>query len=194
MRHVIPQRPRFARHDAERQGLYAVLQYCRALMLALAAILVWPAAGLAETEAPALKADLVLVFKSERLLHLMHGGEIIRSYRVALGTQPDGQKVQEGDGRTPEGAYRLDWRNPDSNFHLSLHISYPGPRDVESATELGVEPGSLIMVHGLPNGMTARQVGHPQTDWTAGCIAVTNEEIEEIWALVDDGTAIVIMP
>lgn len=143
---------------------------------------------------PAEKADYVVVVKSERQISLLRQGRVLRRYRVALGERPDGQKLQQGDSRTPEGRYRIDWRNSDSNFHLSLHISYPGPVDLERARSLGLEPGDMIMIHGLPNGFTAEQVGHPQTDWTHGCIAVTNEEIEEIWRLVDDGTPVLIRP
>lgn len=140
------------------------------------------------------KADLVLIRKGERRLELWHGQELLRHYRVALGRNPDGPKQRQGDGRTPEGQYIIDWRNPDSDFHLSLHISYPAVSDIARAREAGHSPGELIMIHGLPNGFSARYVEHPQRDWTEGCIAVTNAEIEEIWRMVDDGTTIVILP
>ncbi len=139
-------------------------------------------------------ADMVVIYKAARELHLLQNGERIRSYRIALGRQPRGDKVMEGDSRTPEGAYMIDWRNPNSNFYLSLHISYPRPEDVAEAAALGVHPGNNIMIHGLPNGRDADQVGHPFRDWTDGCIAVTNEEMEEIWNLVPDGTPIYIFP
>ena len=145
---------------------------------------------LQETES----ADMVLLYKGRRTLYLMRDGEVLRSYSVALGRNPFGHKNQEGDGRTPEGGYLIDWRNPNSDFHLSLHISYPRPQDYRQAREAGVDPGGAIMIHGLPNGRTADEVGHPRFDWTNGCIAVSNEEIEEIWALVEDGTAIFILP
>lgn len=151
------------------------------------------AGQIAETN-PTLKADSIVVVKSDRRLTLMRQGQVLQSYAIALGGQPLGQKVREGDRRTPEGQYQINWRNPDSTFHLSLHISYPGPLDLERARSLGVEPGSMIMIHGLPNGLTAKQIGHPKIDWTHGCIAVTNEEIEEIWKLVDDGTPVIIRP
>ncbi len=138
--------------------------------------------------------DMVLVYKGRRTMYLMRDGEVIRSYAVALGRNPYGHKNREGDGRTPEGGYLIDWRNPDSDFHLSLHISYPRPQDHRTASEAGYDPGGAIMIHGLPNGRTAAEVGHPRYDWTNGCIAVSNEEIEEIWELVDDGTAIFILP
>lgn len=143
---------------------------------------------------PALKADLVLVEKGARRLYLIHKGFIFRSYRIALGYRPNQTKMREGDGRTPEGVYLIDAHNPNSNFHLSLHISYPNSRDMAQAAALGTSPGGMIMIHGLPNGASAAQVQHPSRDWTNGCIAVTNEEIEEIWRFVDDGTPIIIRP
>lgn len=139
-------------------------------------------------------ADMVVVYKAARVMYLLRDGERFRTYRIALGSRPRGDKIKEGDSRTPEGPYVIDWRNPDSDFHLSLHISYPTALDVAEADALGVAPGGDIMIHGLPNGQDAAAVGHPFTDWTGGCIAVTNEEIEEIWGLVADGTPIFIFP
>lgn len=138
-------------------------------------------------------ADRVVVEKANRLLYLYQGDRVLRAYRVALGRQPVGPKMRQGDGRTPEGLYLIDWRNPASEYHLALHVSYPDPYDEARAAEAGVSPGGLIMIHGLPNG---RDVGraHLVRDWTEGCIAVTNEEIEEIWQLVPDGTPIDIRP
>ena len=100
----------------------------------------------------------------------------------------------QGDGRTPEGSYRLDWRNPDSRYHRSIHISYPAPEDRARARRLGVSPGGDIMIHGLPNGRGWIGAAHAGYDWTDGCIAVTNAEMDEIWALVDNGTPIEIRP
>ena len=140
------------------------------------------------------KADLVIVRKAARSLQLMHAGRVIASYRIALGRAPDGPKRQEGDGRTPEGVYTLDWRNANSNFHRSLHVSYPREWDDQRAARWGVPPGGEIMLHGLPNGISAERVGHPYVDWTDGCIALTNAEIDEVWAQVDDGTTIIIYP
>jgi murein L,D-transpeptidase YafK len=141
------------------------------------------------------KADLVVVRKGERTLELLRDGRPFRTYRIALGPEPKGTKRQEGDGRTPEGVYTLDWRNPKSNFYRALHVSYPRPGDDDvQAIRWGVPAGGLIMVHGLPNGIPAKRMGHPWNDWTNGCIAVTNEEIDEIWSLVDDGTTIIIYP
>jgi murein L,D-transpeptidase YafK len=144
--------------------------------------------------ASAQKADLIVIHKEQRIMKLLSGGDTVRQYRIALGFSPKGHKRREGDGRTPEGAYRIDWRNERSNFHLSLHIDYPQSDDSSAAAAVSADPGRDIMIHGLPNGFTADQVGHPRTDWTSGCIAVTNAEIEEIWHLIDDGTVVLILP
>lgn len=143
---------------------------------------------------PAQQADLVEVWKARRRLVLSRGGRVLRTYRVALGLDPVGHKRQEGDGRTPEGVYHIDGRNPRSLFHLSLRVSYPGPGDVAAAQAAGVPPGGDIMVHGQPNGRRWPAWCRLRRDWTAGCIAVTDREIREIWSLVPDGTPIVIRP
>jgi murein L,D-transpeptidase YafK len=140
------------------------------------------------------KADLVIVHKAKRTLELRRDGEVLASYRVALGPEPTGTKRQEGDGRTPEGVYTLDWRNTESGFYRSLHISYPSPADRTPADRWGVSAGGLIMIHGMPKGRNADSVGHPSNDWTNGCIAVTNDEIDHIWQSVEDGTTIIIYP
>jgi murein L,D-transpeptidase YafK len=140
------------------------------------------------------KADLVVVYKSERILQLKRAGRLLKAFPIALGREPTGPKLKEGDGRTPEGVYTLDWRNPDSQFYRAIHISYPRQGRSHHATRWGVSPGGHIMLHGLPNGVSAERVGHPRRDWTEGCIALTNEEIDEIWARVEDGTTIIIYP
>ena len=140
------------------------------------------------------KADRVVVVKHERRLYLMRGRRVLRSYRVALGRYPKGHKISEGDARTPEGRYTLDYKLVDSAFHRAIHISYPNANDLQRAQTLGVSPGGQIMIHGLPNEKTVHDVGHPSLDWTQGCIAVTNREIEEIWASVEEGTPIEIIP
>lgn len=136
----------------------------------------------------------VLVDKGERRLYLLSGDREVRSYRISLGDNPVGHKLYEGDARTPEGDYTLDWRNPDSDFYKSIHISYPSPKDREQARAWGLDPGGSIMIHGLPNNAADMAFAYVGLDWTEGCIAVTNEEIDEIWALVDDGTPIRILP
>ena len=138
--------------------------------------------------------DLVVVYKSERTLHLKRKGQIIRSYDIALGAQPEGHKLLEGDNRTPEGVYTLDWRNANSQFYRSMHISYPHEDDQAAAQRRDVSPGGLNMIHGMPNGRRATDMNHPLNDWTSGCIAVTNDEMDEIWSLVEDGTTIIIFP
>ena len=148
----------------------------------------------AEPGARPAKADRVLILKGERRLLLFRRGQIFRSYRIALGRDPVGGKVRQGDGRTPEGRYTLDRRNGKSRFHRAIHISYPGPEDRRRASRLGVAPGGAIMIHGLPNGFGFIGAEHAKWDWTDGCIAVTDEEIDEIWSFVDDGTPIDIRP
>lgn len=140
------------------------------------------------------QVDLVEVFKGARRMELKRQGRTIRRYRVALGFAPEGPKEREGDGRTPEGAYVLDARNPRSAFHLSLRVSYPDEADKARAAARGVPPGSDIFVHGQPNGWRRFFVRHPRKDWTVGCVAVTDAEIREIWSLVPTGAAIVIHP
>jgi murein L,D-transpeptidase YafK len=138
--------------------------------------------------------DRVVVLKSERRMVLMYGSAVIRVYNVALGRYPKGHKMREGDSRTPEGSYTLDYRLEESLFHRAIRISYPNERDRARAREAGVDPGGQIMIHGLPNDWTAEQIDHPRLDWTQGCIAVTNEEMDEIWRLVRIGTPIDIYP
>jgi murein L,D-transpeptidase YafK len=145
--------------------------------------------------APAeVQASDVLVLKGERRLILRRGEAEIAAYDIALGFEPEGDKRREGDGRTPEGRYIIDWRNPTSAYHLSLHISYPSAADSTAAAAVGEDPGGMIMIHGLPPGLCWLGAAHALRDWTAGCIAVTSEEIEEIWRLVPDGTPIEILP
>jgi murein L,D-transpeptidase YafK len=141
-------------------------------------------------EAAPIKADRVYVSKGKRLLMLMKGDEVLKQYHIALGGEPKGHKTRLGDSRTPEGDYFLDRRNPKSKFHLSMHISYPNENDILAARELGVEPGGNIMIHGLPEGKAWVGSLHTLLNWTDGCIAVTNEEMDEIWRYVPDGTPI----
>jgi murein L,D-transpeptidase YafK len=149
---------------------------------------------LAQTPAGSMHADRVVVIKHEHLLQLYKDGRIIKSYKVALGGNPVGAKTRQGDHKTPEGNYVLDSRNSHSQFHESIHISYPNARDRTAARASGVSPGGDVFVHGLPNGYGWIGSEHRMKDWTDGCIAVTNEEIEEIWQAVPDGTPIEIRP
>lgn len=137
-------------------------------------------------------ADFVLVDKSDRTLTLFSGGRPYRNYGgIQFGDAPDGHKRFEGDERTPEGRYAIDYRNPQSSYHLSLHISYPNAADRAYATASGRSPGGEIFIHGQPNGLGS---GRMPGDWTDGCIALANAEIEELWRLVPDGTPIEIRP
>jgi len=138
--------------------------------------------------------DRLVVYKSERKLVLFSRREKIRSYKIALGGDPVGPKVRQGDHKTPEGIYTLDSRNPNSHFYKAFHISYPNSNDAAAAKRLGVNPGGDIMLHGLPKEYAWVGKAHTLHDWTDGCIAVTNEEMDEIWKVVKVGTPIEIKP
>ncbi len=138
--------------------------------------------------------DKVIVNKAKRELLLMHGGKVLKSYRVALGRNPISPKTRQGDGRTPEGVYSISGRNAASAFHRALRISYPNSVDRAQARKQGVSPSGDIMIHGLPNGQAYIGKAHLLKDWTEGCIAVTSAEIEEIWSLVPDGASVEINP
>jgi murein L,D-transpeptidase YafK len=140
------------------------------------------------------KADSVLILKKDHVLELLAGGKVIKTYKVALGRGGLAAKQQEGDGRTPEGHYVIDSRNAESHYHRALHVSYPNADDRQRAARLGVSPGGAIMIHGLPNGMGLLGASHRLYDWTLGCVAVTDDEIDEIWSLVPVGTPVEIRP
>jgi murein L,D-transpeptidase YafK len=146
--------------------------------------------------APTLEArvDKVLVVKSERRLHLLSRGETLKSYRVSLGKQPNGPKLREGDKRTPEGFYWIDWRKNSDKYNLSMHISYPNARDLARARNDNVPPGSMIMIHGTPLDEEYPEWYFHTLDWTEGCIAMKNDDMREVWSLVADGTLIEIRP
>jgi murein L,D-transpeptidase YafK len=150
--------------------------------------------GMLAVHDSATKADQVIVVKSQRTLTLLSHGKVLRTYKVALGGTPVGAKEQQGDHKTPEGRYILDRRNAKSRFYKSIHVSYPNEQDKERAARRGVSPGGDIMIHGLPNGFGWLGATHRAQDWTDGCVAVTNQEIDEIWGLVPDGTPIEIRP
>jgi murein L,D-transpeptidase YafK len=138
--------------------------------------------------------DHVVVHKAERKLFLMHGSTIVRTYKVALGLNPIGQKERAGDSRTPEGQYRLVRRNPRSDYFLSLQVSYPNETDIRRARRNHWDAGGSIMVHGLPNQLKHPPAYYERSDWTDGCIAVTNADMVEIWLLAPDNAPIEILP
>lgn len=136
------------------------------------------------------RADYVLVLKSEHRLDLLSGGNVLKSYRVALGRGGAAAKQRQGDHLTPEGVYILDRRNTRSRFYRSIHVSYPNPADRERARRMGADPGGDIMVHGVTNGLGWLGALHRTIDWTDGCVAVTDSQMDEIWRAVPDGTPI----
>jgi murein L,D-transpeptidase YafK len=140
------------------------------------------------------KADRVLVVKSQSKLYLMKNGKVLSEYSVTFGANPKGQKQREGDERTPEGTYILDYKKADSAFYKSIHISYPNKDDKKRAKKLGVNPGGLIMIHGQKSGFGWLSWITQQFNWTDGCIAVSNSAMDVIWESVDAGTPIEIKP
>lgn len=147
-----------------------------------------PARAATYIPTPGPRASVIVISKRNRVLELRTGERLLKRYRINLGFEPVGTKVMSGDGRTPEGQYFIDRRNPRSDFYLSLGLSYPNAMDVARARALGVKPGGDIMIHGGPRSPEDRR----RKDWTAGCIAVTDQEIEEIWSMVPTGTPVVI--
>ena len=139
-------------------------------------------------------ADRVVIEKDARLLHLMHDGKAFRTFKIALGIRPVGDKKSEGDFKTPEGKYTLDHRNPNSEFFLSIHVSYPDSADRREAANLGVDPGGAIMIHGQPNEPSRSETYYRTQDWTNGCIAVSNSDMIDIWLMTGENTPIEIRP
>jgi len=165
-----------------------VAQMFKVIMPIFAALIMWAPPALS------LEIDYVLVTKSEKKIFLLSEGKVVKEYRIALGGNPKGHKQQEGDERTPEGKYTLDYKKNDSLFYKAIHISYPNKNDKEKAKNLGVSPGGLIMIHGQKNGLGWLSWIAQGFNWTDGCIAVTNKEMAEIWSLVRVGTEIKIQP
>lgn len=130
----------------------------------------------------------IVVYKNDRIMYLMHNDEVLETYEIELGFAPEGHKLEEGDGRTPEGDYIIDRRNPNSQWYLSIGISYPNEEDIAQARARGVSPGGDIFIHGTPRPFRRMD------DWTVGCIAVTNREMRQIYAMVENGTPISIFP
>ena len=172
--------------------LKVLLLFSLGIALGLFGLFIW--AHYYAHPVPDTKADRIVVEKAARRLTLFRRTTALKSYRVALGREPIGPKREEGDHRTPEGFYKIDRRKPDSDFHLALHVSYPNTGDVAQAEARGISAGSDIMIHGLRNGCGWIGKLHRSTDWTDGCVAVTDQEIEEIWRVVPDGTPIEIRP
>jgi len=139
-------------------------------------------------------ADQVVVHKAERRLYLMRHGEVLRRYRVALGLQPDGAKARAGDFRTPEGHYFLTRRNPRSDYFLSILVSYPNDHDQERARHDRIDPGGSIMIHGLPNSLRHSLSYYEKSDWTDGCIALSDSDMVEVWLMTRENTPIEILP
>jgi murein L,D-transpeptidase YafK len=169
----------------------------RALLLFLGAgLLALPSqADIFEPNSPSFgTADRVIVHKSQRTLALYRDGQTLKSYHISLGLNPSGPKEREGDFRTPEGRYLLTRRNPQSDFFLSIQVSYPGPQDLAAARQNGVPPGGLIMIHGLPNVPRHPRDRYLSSDWTDGCIALSNEDMLEVWLLTRPDTPIEILP
>jgi murein L,D-transpeptidase YafK len=182
--------PRFLGQRMIRRTLYVSIAVLTAILMFGLVFRFWPREPLDQR----LTADSVLVAKSERRLALLKDGKVIRTYRVALGKNPFGPKTQQGDGRTPEGLYRIDGRNAGSGFFRALHISYPSAADREGARKDGVSAGGDIMIHGIKNGFGWVGRLHRLVDWTNGCIAVTDEEMREIWNAVPNNIPIEIRP
>jgi murein L,D-transpeptidase YafK len=177
------------------QALHRAVRLMIASLL-LAGSLVTSQAG-AQSAASASRSphvDRIVVDKSERLLYLLAGGEVVRRMDVALGLVPEGHKQQEGDFRTPEGVYQIEAKNPDSDYFLSLKISYPNDADRNRARRLGVDPGGQIMIHGLPNEPKYTESRYRGADWTDGCIAVSNSDMIDLWLLTSVATPIEIRP
>jgi murein L,D-transpeptidase YafK len=164
------------------------------ILTAFAVLMSCGLSGGQSAAASVLHADRVVVLKKEHMLQLLSRGQAIKTYKVALGGNPVGPKARQGDHKTPEGVYVLDFRNAHSQFYKSIHISYPSEHERAEARKRGFSPGGDVFVHGLPNGYGAVGTAHRLKDWTDGCIAVTDKEIDEIWRAVPDGTPIEIRP
>jgi murein L,D-transpeptidase YafK len=162
-----------------------------AYALVTLALLIAPVATVHASDFPI--ADKVVVDKGNRVLHLMDKGVAFRTFKIALGLVPDGDKQQEGDQKTPEGNYMLDGRNPNSDFFLSIHVSYPNSSDRSTARTEGVNPGGQIMIHGQPNSPTYSEAYYAREDWTNGCIAVSDSDMIDIWLMTPNNVPIEII-
>jgi murein L,D-transpeptidase YafK len=161
-------------------------------LAALAVLFLAVAAARADTQVQPI--DRIVIVKSKREMTLMRGGNPVKTYKVALGSEPVGPKQRQGDHKTPEGNYVVDSKIEHSEFHRALHISYPNAADRERARKMGVSPGGDVEIHGLGAKWGWVGAAHREYDWTDGCVAVTNQEIDEIWPLVPVGTPVEIKP
>ncbi len=161
-----------------------------ASMLVIAGV----AGAITDTQAAGGRATFVYVDKSARQLFVFSGKQLLLQYPIALGGAPIGHKQQQGDRRTPEGRYVLDWKNPDSRYHRAIHVSYPGPADRAAARQRGVDPGGDIMIHGQPNHAPMPAAALQRHDWTDGCIALTDAQMDALWDVVDVPVPILIVP
>ncbi len=161
-------------------------------LICLALLFAVPPAVIQAGEFPV--ADKVVVEKAARKLHLLRNSEAFRTFDIALGIMPVGEKTKEGDFKTPEGTYVLDSRNQNSDFFLAIHVSYPNPDDRRTANQQGVDPGGAIMIHGQPNVPTRSEAYYRTQDWTNGCIAVSNSDMIDIWLMTGENTPIEIRP
>jgi len=176
--------------------LHALKRTAPALLAAWVFLFVFPSPATATELSPVTDAsvDRVVVEKSKRTMTLLKQDREVRTYKIALGRDPVGPKVRQGDNRTPEGIYYVDYKVRNSAYHRALHLSYPNPDDVERARALGVPPGGSIMIHGMKNDHLWMGDVQYLFNWTNGCIALTNREIEEVWALVSPWTPVEIRP
>jgi murein L,D-transpeptidase YafK len=166
------------------------MRLTRSILLGISIFCLSIAASLAADQ----KADAVLVKKSEKTLYLLRDDKVFAKYHVVFGKRPKGHKVQEGDERTPEGKYMLDHKNPNSRYFKSIHINYPNAQDRATARKLGVDPGGHIMIHGQPNELGWLRMFSQFVNWTDGCIALTDEDMQAVWDAVDAGTPVEITP
>ena len=166
----------------------------RAAISLLLSAIAFPVIGTRALAQALEEVNRIIVLKSERRLLLMRDDEVLKTFWIALGRRPVGQKVERGDGRTPEGLYRIVGRTKDSLFYRALELSYPNEADKERARRAGVNPGGDILIHAVPEDYEPKDAGVRMIDWTNGCIAVTNADMDEIWARVADGTPVDIRP
>jgi murein L,D-transpeptidase YafK len=181
-------------HDSWNRSVDRIRSRETAVFLIFCAVAICAACSRTTPLADGTKPNKVVILKSDHIMTLMNGSRVLRSYRIALGRSPVGRKTRRGDHRTPEGNYTVDAKESHSRFHLALHISYPNQADRERAQRAGVDTGGDVEIHGLQNGLGWIGSLHRAIDWTDGCIAVTDSEIDEIWGIIPVGTPVEIRP